>query len=325
MAPALVCLALAAVCSGVATILQAVATRRSPVEARIDVGLFWRLARSRTYVAALTLVAAGFALSFLALRTLPLFAVQAGRASSLGVAAVLAVLVLGARLRVLDVVALVATGAGLMLVALAVSPRPGLVADGAVRVTVVGLAVLVAVAGALAVRVRRGRSAGAALAVLAGLAFAGLSLGARTLPELTPAALVADPLAWAMAVSGGLGLALGALALQRTSVVAASAAMVAVETCVGAALGTALAGDRPAPGAWPVASAGFALVVLGSVALARFGVPDAPDAAGSGAAGSGERGVELDRDALGREDPAAPRAVGPELAGGVGRQDHDRA
>ena len=85
--------------------------------------------------------------------------------------------------------------------------------------------------------------------------------------------LIADPAAWAMAGAGVLGLLLGALALQRASVVSVTSAMVATETVLGAVLGMIVCGDRPAAGLAVPAVGGFLLVLAGALALARFGAP----------------------------------------------------
>ena len=119
MGLALVCVGVAALCSGTAIVLQAVAARRLPADVRLDAALVGGLARSPLYLLALALVALGFGLSFVALRTLPVFAVQAGRASSLAVAAVLSVLVLGARLRWSDWLGLGSIAVGLVVLAFA--------------------------------------------------------------------------------------------------------------------------------------------------------------------------------------------------------------
>ncbi|MFI2753057.1 hypothetical protein ACGIF2_06445 [Cellulomonas sp. P22] len=274
MLPALLCVAAAALCSGTATVLQAVAVRRLPVGQGLEVGLVVRLARSPRYLMALVLVAAGFALSFVALRTLPLFLVQAGRASSLAVTAVVSVWVLGARLRRVEVAAVGTVVAGLVVLALSVGPQPAVVDAGATRQVLVGGLVVVVVGAALAVRLRRPARAGGVLAVLAGMAFALLAVGARTLPGFAPAALVGDPVAWVMAGAGACGLVLGALALQRAPVVAVTALMVGVETCLGALLGMVLAGDRPASGGAPATAVAFSLVLVGALAVARFGSAD---------------------------------------------------
>ncbi|GEA88651.1 hypothetical protein [Cellulomonas cellasea] len=271
MTTALLSVAAAALCSGAATVLQAVAARRQPVRAGIDVGLVLRLARSGTYWLAMLLVAAGFLLSFVALRTLPLFLVQAGRASSLAVAAVLSVLVLGARLRRGEVAALAVVAAGLVALAASVVPHPAShVRSGAGWWLVASVVVLAAAAG-VAARSRPSTGSGLVLAGLAGLAFAVLAVAARTVGGLGLEGLVREPAAWAIPAGGALGLALGALALQRAPVVGVTAAMVGVETCVGALLGMLLAGDRPEPGSAVLCVVGFVAVLGGVLAVARFG------------------------------------------------------
>jgi drug/metabolite transporter (DMT)-like permease len=262
------------VCSGTAIVLQAVAARRLPAEARLDAALVGGLAKSPVYVLALVLVATGFALSFVALRTLPLFAVQAGRASSLAVAALLAVAVLGARLRWTDWLGLAGLGAGLVVLASTVESRPASTVGQAATWIVVAGTVALGVAAVVAALGPSTPRRGLVLAVLAGVAFAVLALGARTAPSWAPLDLLTAPVVWCAAISGGLGLAASAVALRRAPVVAVTAVMVAVETVVGALLGIVLAGDRPAPGTGVAAAGAFLLVLAGAVVVARFGTPE---------------------------------------------------
>ncbi|NUU17858.1 hypothetical protein HP550_11425 [Cellulomonas humilata] len=279
MGAALLCVAGAALCSGTAIVLQAVAVRRLPPEARLDAALVGGLARNPVYLLALVLVATGFALSFVALRTLPLFAVQAGRASSLAVAALLAVTVLGARLRWTDWLGLAGVGTGLVLLASTVESRPASELGAAATWVVVGGTAALGVAAVLTALGPPSTRRGLVLAVLAGGAFAVLALGARTAPSWHRVDLLTDPLVWCAAVSGGLGLASSAIALRRAPVVAVTALMVGVETVTGALLGIVLAGDRPAPGSAAAAACGFVLVLVGAVVVARFGTPETVAAA----------------------------------------------
>lgn len=274
MSFALVGVAAAAVCSGAAAVLQARAVHHEPPRAGLDATLLIRLARRPAYLLALLLVVLGFALSFLALRTLPLFVVQSGRSASLAVTAVLSVAVLRTRLTRVETGAVLSSVAGLVLLAgSAAANRSDAVPDGTRLGLLVGV-VAVAAAAALATRVLSPAPAGRVLAVLAGLAFAALALGARTLRDLDPPRLVADPAAWAMGLAGLLGLLLTAQALHRTPVVVVTVATVATETLVGSALGMALCGDSPAPGAGGLAVTGFVLVLGGALSLARFGAPE---------------------------------------------------
>ena len=277
MGLALVCVGAAALCSGTAIVLQAMAARRLPADVRLDASLVGGLARDPVYLLALLLVVLGFALSFVALRTLPLFAVQAGRASSLAVAAVLSVVLLRARLRWTDGLGLGGIAVGLVVLALAVSPQDARTPTGGTTWFVVGATVAVGVVAALVALGRPAPWRGLVLAALAGAAFGILALGAHVVDVSDPARVLTDPVAWCAGLCGGLGLAVSALALRRAAVVPVTALMVGTETVVGAGLGIALAGDRPAAGAAPASVAAFVLVLVGAVVVARFGSPESAE------------------------------------------------
>jgi drug/metabolite transporter (DMT)-like permease len=279
MTMALLAVAAAALCSGGAAVLQAYAVSRLPTAESINAGFVGRLARSPRYLLALVLVACGFLLSILALRTLPLFVVQAGRASSLAITAVLSVLFLRVRLRRSEVLAVLGIGAGLLVVAATAGGQTVSDPDATTRWALPAAVLAAALAAVAALRVRNPVRAGLILALLAGLCFGLLALGARLLRTFGPLGLITDPVAWAMAGAGLLGLLLGAMALQRAAVVSVTSAMVATETIVGAALGWFVCGDRPAAGLAVPALAGFLVVLAGALLLARFGAPE-PDPSG---------------------------------------------
>ncbi|MEP6561882.1 MAG: hypothetical protein ABJD68_12525 [Nakamurella sp.] len=270
----LLAVAAAAICSGSAAVLQASAVSRLPTSS-VSARFVLRLVRSPRYLLALVLVAAGFGLAIIALRTLPLFVVQAGRASSLAITAVLSVLVLHARLRRLEILAVLGIGAGLLVVALTAGPQGEPDVGTASRLALLGAVLLVAPVAAAVLRLTDPTRAGLLLALLAGSCFGLLAVSARLLPGFTPSALIGDPAAWAGAAAGAFGLILGALALQRAPVVSVTSAMVATETVLGAALGMVICADRPAAGLAVPAAAGFLLVLAGALVLARFGAPEA--------------------------------------------------
>jgi drug/metabolite transporter (DMT)-like permease len=273
---ALLAVAAAAVCSGTANVLQAGAARAEPARQSLDATLLVRLVRRRGYLLALTLVVTAFALSFFALRTLPLYVVQAGRASSLAVTALLAVVVLRARLSRLEVGAIAAVAGGVTLLAAGAGPQNPAALPLTTRIGLLVAVAVVAAAAAVATRIRTTARSGITLGALAGLSFAILALGARGVRSFAPLTLLADPAAWAMGCAGILGLLLAAMALQRASVVGATAPMVAAETTVGAALGMIVCGDRLAHGGALASVVGFALVLAGAMSLARFAAPE-PD------------------------------------------------
>jgi len=270
---ALFAVAAAALCSGSAAVLQASAVSRLPTSS-VSAGFVLRLARSPRYLLALVLVAGGFGLSIIALRTLPLFVVQAGRASSLAITAVLSVLLLHARLRGVEIAAVLGIGAGLVLVALTAGPQGAPDVSTATRLVLLGAVLLVAPVAGAVIRLANPTRAGLLLALLAGGCFGLLAVCARLLRGFAPATLITDPAAWAGGIAGALGLLLGALALQRASVVSVTSAMVATETVLGAVLGMIICADRPAAGLAVPAAGGFALVLAGALVLARFGAPE---------------------------------------------------
>ncbi len=186
MQPALAGVLASAVCSGAATILQSIAVRQVPMAGHVDPGLLVKLARNRLYVFGFLLLVLGFGLSLIALRTLPLFVVQAGRASSLAVTAGLSVLVLRERLKWTEVGALGVVVAGLALLGLSADSSDGTKPDTQTGLCIFGVLALIVVVGAVSMRVITSRVAGVVLAVLAGLAFALVAIGARCVDSLAP-------------------------------------------------------------------------------------------------------------------------------------------
>jgi hypothetical protein len=259
----------AALAAGTAVVLQAVAARRIPRSHGLDVRLGWRLIRSPTYIAGLALTGLGFLLALVALRQLPLFLVQAARASSLGVTAGLAVVVFGTRLGRKEWAALAGVGLGLTLLGFSAtqSPAPSvsLGARSALLLVLAALAVCITFAARA-----RGPSSGYLLGFLAGVGFATLGIGARTVVELTdPAQLVSDPAAWTIAAAAPLALMAFALAVQQASVTGVTATMVATETLLASAVGLVALGDTPMKGEWPLTVVGFAFTLVGALVLTR--------------------------------------------------------
>ncbi|MEP7054813.1 MAG: hypothetical protein ABI912_06155 [Actinomycetota bacterium] len=275
----------AAACYGIAAVLQALGVRRvastrgsQRAGGGFD-GLVRDLAGQWTYVAGLALDGIGFASSVVALRTLPLFAVQAAIASSIAVTALLAHWFLDVALRRVELFAMAVLGAGLLLLALSAQPERAETASAWLRLMLVAAlgAVLVLAIGAARVPARY---AAAACAAVSGLAFTGMGVAARILVLPDPLWRVAlAPVALALLGYGVIGLLLYAAALERGSVTTVTAILFAVETVLPAALGLALLGDRARHGYAVAAAAGFICTVGAALALAgRAEVPpvDAP-------------------------------------------------
>jgi drug/metabolite transporter (DMT)-like permease len=222
----------------------------------------------------------GFALSLAALRSQPLFLVQAVVASSLAVTAMLAVVMLNTRLSPREWLAVAFVTAGLTFLALSAHNEPSArIGFGGRAMLLAGVVVVgIVTAGVARRRSAAGRDDAWALGCLAGLMFGAGGIGARVLAHpRSVTGLLDDPALWAMAIAGLLGLLLYAMALQRGRVTIATSAVVVTETLAPAAIGITLLGDRPAHGRTVLAAVGFAVTVIGSVLLARYG--EAPTAA----------------------------------------------
>lgn len=267
----------AALLYGGATVLEAVAAQRVEAADHVDPRLLVRMLGQLRFVAGIVLDLGGFALSILALRSLPLFAVQAAIASSIGVTALLEVVFLKAHIGRRRGLVLVAIAAGLVLLAASAAADHAVPVGATARWLLAAGVAAVAVTAGLAGRVGTGDAAAARLGLVAGLGFGGMAVCARVivLPHHL-LSLAHDALAWELAAYGVLGMLLLTTAMQRGTATAATAACFAAETVVPAIIGVAWLGDRARSGLWPAAIAGFALTAAGSVVLARLHDPERP-------------------------------------------------
>lgn len=243
---------LAAVVFGVGSVVQAVAMRRA--------GFFSPM---MVLVAVAYLV--GWVLHLVAIATVPLYLAQVGVAASLAVTGVVAAFVVGEPLARRHWVAILGLIGGLALLALS-SGEVGRARFGATDAVALytGLVVLTA-AGALTARGSGARN-GVTLGYLAGLAYTGSPVASRSLVHFS---WQPDLIAGAISVGlfGLLGFWLYSLAMHRTSVTAATAPLVLLETVGPAILGVVAFGDGVRSGWWPAALAGFALSTVAALVL----------------------------------------------------------
>lgn len=262
---------LAALAGGTSVVLQAQSARAEGHPGHL--GLLATLVRRPRYVAGLACMFVGFLSGAMALRHLPLFAVQAGRSSSLAVTAVLAVFLLRARLRGRDILAIAAVAVGLVAVTLASHGGRGHVhLFGPARLAPLAVVLVLLALGQWA-STRTWPFVGPVVGVAGGLAFTVIGLclrgvgGARMLDL---GAVLRDPLTWTIPVAGLVGLHLTTVALTKASVVSVTSAVIASETVAAAVLGFALAGDRTRHGLGWLALTGVVLVLVGALDLTRF-------------------------------------------------------
>jgi drug/metabolite transporter (DMT)-like permease len=127
-----------------------------------------------------------------------------------------------------------------------------------------------------------GRTRALLLGLGAGFGFGVVEVAVRLIDSLRPADLFTNPATYALLLGGGSAFLLLTSALQRGSVTTATAGMVIGETVAPAAVGVIWLGDSTREGLTWLAALGFAVAVVGALALARFG--EAPAAEGEKAA-----------------------------------------
>ena len=283
MLVSLVAAMVAALCYGIAAVMQAMAaraaSRRTPRSAgssalgNVDPSLVLRMLHQWRFIASLALDLVGFVAQLIALRRLPLFAVQAMIAANLAVTAVVAAWLIHLELSWREWLAVAGVVVGV-----------GMLGSSAGQQVVTGvsaefkLALILAVAGIALIGVASSRLPSPArtpvLGAVAGLGYGVLAVAARVLPGFSVHELVRDPAAYALAAAGVVSFMLYATALEDGSVTVATAAVVLAETVPPAVVGIMFLGDHTRPGLGGVAVFGFSLAVVCAVALARFGETD---------------------------------------------------
>jgi drug/metabolite transporter (DMT)-like permease len=270
---------LSAVCYGIASVLQAIsvraASRRSVAQVGeagqgVDAGLLVRMLRQGLFLGSMALDLLGFVAQIVALRRLPLFAVQAIIAANLAVTAVVAAWLMHARLAAREWLAVAGVVAGVGLLSLSAG------AQGAARVGSpfeLGLIVAVAGVGVAGFAVARlpNPYRTPALGAIAGLGYGVVAVAARILPGFGVLQLVKSPASYTLAAAGILSFLLYATALEGGSVTTATAAVILAETAPPALVGVIFLGDTTRHGLTAVAAVGFVLAVVCALLLARFG------------------------------------------------------
>jgi drug/metabolite transporter (DMT)-like permease len=271
----------AALCYGIAAVMQAVAVRAASRPSpdggapgtplgSVDPGLVVRMLRQWRFVASLALDLIGFLAQLVALRRLPLFAVQAIVAGSLAVTAVLAAWLINVELAWREWLAVAGVVVGVGLLGASAGAEGATAVSGPFKLALILAVAGVAVAGVLAARLSRPART-PALGAVAGLGYGVVAVAARVLPGYAPGDLIRDPAAYAVVAGGVVSFMLYATALDHGSVTVATAAVVLAETAPPAIVGILFLGDHTRPGLTLVAAVAFVLAVACAVLLARFG------------------------------------------------------
>jgi len=303
MLASLVAALVAALCYGTASVMQAVAVRAASRRtadgsgpAGVDPGLLPRLLGQWRFTLSVLIDLAGFAAQLVALRRLPLFAVQAMVAANLAVIAVLATFVIGVRLSKRELLAVAGVVAGVGLLGSSAGAEGATHPGTGFKIALIVATAVIGGGGLLAGRLRDPART-LLLGTVAGLGYGLLGIAARVLTGFAPGVLVRDPAAYAVLAAGVVSFVFYTAALEGGSVTVATAAVILAETLPPALIGVLFLGDTTRPGLTPVAVVGFVLAVASAVLLAQFGEPEHPpehrlqtaQAAESAEAGAGDK------------------------------------
>ena len=268
------------VCYGTATVLQAAATRsvQAGSGSGVDAVLLLRAVRQWRYLAGFGLDGVGFLLQVAALGLVPIYVVAAAIAASLAVTAIVAAWVLSARLSPVEWTAVGVVCVGLAMLGLAAGPEGSGRGPAGLGWALLGVVAAIFIAGAAAGRLDD-RSRALVLGLGAGGGFGVVEVGVRLIDTVDPteAAFYTNPGLYAVIAGGAAGFLLLTSALSRGSVTTAVAGMVMGETIGPALVGVVWLGDRSRDGLGWMVVVGFAVAVLGTLALARFGEAPNPE------------------------------------------------
>jgi drug/metabolite transporter (DMT)-like permease len=280
MLASLVAAMVAALCYGIAAVMQAMAVRAAsmrPAHAppggglnSVDPGLVVRMLHQWRFIASLGIDLVGFLAQLVALRRLPLFAVQAMIAANLAVTAVFAAWLMQVMLTWREWLAVGGVVSGVGLLGSSAGSEGAANAGPAFQLALIVAVAGIALAGLAAARLPNPART-PVLGAVAGLGYAVLAVAARILPGFSPQQLIRSPASYALAAAGIVSFMLYAAALDGGSVTVATSAVVLAETTPPALVGVVFLGDTTRHGLTAVAALGFGLAVVCAVALARFG------------------------------------------------------
>ncbi|GAB36114.1 DMT family transporter [Gordonia otitidis] len=275
---------LAAFAYGTASVLQArgaqsvddqsagaAPTLRSTVTAMLTV----------SFLTGLALDGLGFAGNLVADRLIPLFLAQPIVSANLVVTAVLATIVLDARLSRREWTAVIVVVVALVVLGLGAGDEGHRDREWLHWVLlVVGIGLFVLITAVTRV-IHKG------VAVVAGLGggalFGLMAVAIRVLDGLDPfdpGAMLTDPALYAVVICGVGGFYLFTVALQTGAVSAAAASIVVGETVIPGALGIALLGDTTRAGWGVVTVLAFVAAVIGAVVVATSSAVEVTESAG---------------------------------------------
>ncbi len=257
----------AAVLFGVAALVQAHAVRRLPGETDRLLDFVAVAIRSPLILLVVAAYLGGFLLHAVAVWLVPLYLAQATISLQLPVTATGAAAV-GDKVPLRQWVAVAGVALGVLLVCLGAGDPGEPRATWAFALSMWGGLLALAALAVPAASRGGGTLNGAGIGALSGLAYAGSALSVRAVdwPATGPATVAA----LAIGGYGLIGFWLYSLALDRTTVSAATAPLIVLQTAVPAVVGIGWLGDQVRDGWGPGVTAGMVVALLAAIVLDRL-------------------------------------------------------
>lgn len=277
---------LAACCNGASNVLERKANLQMRTRQALSLRLMWRLLHNGVWLAGLGTVIASFVLQAAALSAGTLAAVQPIIVLELPITLLAGSVVLRARLRLQEWLAIAALTGGLVALLVGLDPRAGTSAAGAPAVTwLVGLPATVGLVAVLVLLGRRhdGSARAALFGVAAGIQFGMTAALMKGMTQTLSNGIVGPLTAWqtyAMMVSGITGMVLMQNALQAGPLVAAQPGITLLDPMTAIVWGI-LGFHEQVNGGWWLAVAGAGVVALSCGAVLLSHAPAMQTTAGS--------------------------------------------
>lgn len=253
-------------CYGISAVAEDRAAKRRPITGRGGKRAAFRVTMTAGYLAGMAVSVVAWVFSLIALHRLPLFAVQAIAASSIGVVVVLTSVITHHKPSKREGILLCVLAVALIVLAVSAAPTGPKPVTWVFKLFI-WLGVL-AVAGAAASATRVvGARGGALLGAVSGLSDAGMALCARALHDTSVSGLITDPLALALIPFTIIGIVSFAASLQRGAVSVTVACQQAIVTVIPSVIGLLVLGDTARPGFGVLTYAGFGVTVFVVLAL----------------------------------------------------------
>jgi hypothetical protein len=255
-----------ALCYGISAVLEDRAAKRTPVTGKSGKRAAFRATLNVGYMTGMGLSVVAWAFSLVALHELPLFAVQAIAASSIGVVVLITWGITRIRPTRREAILLCILAVALIALAAFAAPSDPEPVSWVFKLFIWIGVLGVGVAAVAATKVPGARGS-ALLGAVSGLSDGGMALCARALHHHTVMGMVTDPLALALIPFTVIGIVAFAASLQRGAVAVALACQQATLTVVPSVIGLLLLGDKARHGFEVLTYAGFAVTVVVVLAL----------------------------------------------------------